>query len=84
MTRNLDYRIEVGTRVLDPDLKKRIRHILQLQENDNCKARVLDELQQNVYAKTSDTPLRSQVAIRDYLDETESSLLKALTDSHQN
>lgn len=84
MTRNLDYRIEVGTRVLDPDLKKRIRHILQLQENDNCKARVLDELQQNVYAKTSDTPLRSQVAIRDYLDETESSLLKAFTDSHQN
>ena len=77
MTRNLDYRIEVGTKVLDPDLKARIMHILSLQERDNRKARIIDEKQQNVYvtAKKDEEKIRSQVATRDYLDEVESRLL---------
>ncbi len=77
MTRNLDYRIEVGTKVLDPDLKTRIMHILSLQERDNRKARIIDEKQQNIYvtAKKDEEKIRSQVATRDYLDEVESRLL---------
>ncbi len=77
MTRNLDYRIEVGTKVLDPDLKARIMHILSLQERDNRKARIIDEKQQNVYvtAIKDEEKIRSQVATRDYLDEVESRLL---------
>ncbi len=77
MTRNLDYRIEVGTKVLDPDLKARIMHILSLQERDNRKARIIDEKQQNVYvtAGKDEEKIRSQVATRDYLDEVESRLL---------
>ncbi len=77
MTRNLDYRIEVGTKVLDADLKKRIMDILSLQERDNRKARIIDEKQQNVYvtAKKDEEKIRSQVATRDYLDEVESKLL---------
>lgn len=81
MTRNLNYRIEVGTRILDPDLKERIKHILMLQEHDNRKARILDEHQQNVYAHAApDEPaLRSQYAIHDYLDELEARLLAEST-----
>ncbi len=77
MTRNLDYRIEVGTKVLDPDLKARIMHILSLQERDNRKARIIDEKQQNIYvtAKKDEEKIRSQVATRDYLDDVESRLL---------
>lgn len=77
MTRNLDYRIEVGTKVVDPDLKERIKHILFLQENDNRKARIIDEKQQNIYvnSKKGDEPLRSQVAIRNYLEKVENDLL---------
>ena len=73
MTRNLDYRIEVGTPVLDPDLRARIKHILDLQERDNRKARIIDELQQNIYVKAEpgEAPLRSQTAIHDYLMQLE-------------
>lgn len=80
MTRNLDYRIEVGTQILDPDLKERIKNILLIQERDNRKARILDEKQQNVYvAKSKDeAPLRSQIAIRNYLEEVEKDLLKEM------
>ena len=77
MTRNLDYRIEVGTPVLDPDLKERIKKILDIQEHDNRKARIIDEKQQNVYvtAAPGEAPLRSQIAIHDFLEQTEEGLL---------
>ena len=80
MTRNLDYRIEVGTQILDPDLKERIKNILLIQERDNRKARILDEKQQNVYVAKSknEAPLRSQIAIRNYLEEVEKDLLKEM------
>lgn len=77
MTRNLDYRIEVGTPVLDPDLKARIKKILDIQEHDNRKARIIDEKQQNVYvtAAPGEALLRSQIAIHDFLEQTEEGLL---------
>ncbi len=77
MTRNLDYRIEVGAPVLDPDLKERIKSILDLQERDNRKARIIDEQQQNVYVKAApgEAPLRSQIAIHDFLEQVEAGLM---------
>nr|MCR5537611.1 polyphosphate kinase 1 [Succinivibrio sp.] len=73
MTRNLDYRIEVGTRVVSPELKKRIKEILRLQESDNRKARIIDCEQSNVYVPTEpgDELIRSQVAIHSYLEKIE-------------
>ena len=77
MTRNLDYRIEVGAPVLDPDLKERIKSILDLQERDNRKARIIDEQQQNVYVKAApgEAALRSQIAIHDFLEQVEAGLM---------
>lgn len=76
MTRNLDYRIEVGTPILDPVLRARIRKIIDLQENDNRKARVIDEEQKNVYVSVSpNTPkIRSQIEIHNFLINLEKTL----------
>ena len=79
MTRNLDYRIEVGAPVLDPKLRERIMTTFRLQCNDNQKARIIDADQQNVYAPADSGPdapaLRSQIAIHEYLMELETELL---------
>lgn len=41
MTRNTEKRVEVACPVLDPPVKKRINHMLQIMLTDNVKARVL-------------------------------------------
>lgn len=73
MRRNLDFRIEVGCRILDEDLQKRIKGVLELQENDNRKARIIDADQRNVYVQCipGEPQIRSQIAIHDYLQEQE-------------
>lgn len=77
MTRNLDYRIEVGAPVLDPTLRERITALLRIQCADNQKARIIDADQKNEYVpyKSGDEKVRSQIAIYTYLDQLESSLL---------
>ena len=79
MKRNLDLRIEVGTRIVDPDLIKRIKDILKLQQNDNRKARIIDADQKNVYvqAKEGDKQIRSQIDIHEYLLEVEEQIAKS-------
>ena len=79
MKRNLDLRIEVGTRIVDPDLIKRIKDILILQQNDNRKARIIDADQKNVYvqAKEGDKQIRSQIDIHEYLVEVEEQIAKS-------
>jgi len=69
MGRNLDRRIEVLAPVLDRDVFDELKHILQLQLNDNVKARVQDAADTNapVPKKPGEAPLRSQYAIYDYL-----------------
>ena len=76
MTRNLDYRIEVGAPVLDADLRDRINTIFRIQCNDNQKARILDKDQKNEYVKAGENavPVRSQIAIHTYLQQLESKL----------
>lgn len=69
MTRNLDRRIEVLVPILDTDIFNELKHILNLQLNDNQKARVLDLENSNkkVDFSDQDEPIRSQYAIYDYL-----------------
>lgn len=68
MTRNMDRRIEVATPILCDKVKRTILKILDLQWRDNVKARLLNEAQDNPYvAQGRRKPLRSQLAIRDYL-----------------
>ncbi len=72
MTRNLDYRVEVATPILDPTLKNRIIDILQIQLNDTTKARRLDQQQNNHYVDRGNRrKIRSQSAIYDYLKALE-------------
>ena len=80
MKRNLDLRIEVGAKVLDPELKARIKGIMKLQENDNRKARIIDADQKNVYvqAQEDEKQIRSQIDIHEYLVEQENAIAKEL------
>ena len=73
MVRNIDHRVEVACPIYDPSLKKRIIDILNLQLNDNCKARIINENQDNQYVTKSSTtePIRSQIAIYKYLLDEE-------------
>ena len=66
MTRNLDYRIEVGVPVLDKNIKETIKTIFHLQWADNVKARDLNSLKNNSYVGSSSEPIRSQTAIYQY------------------
>ncbi|QIG90416.1 polyphosphate kinase 1 [Chryseobacterium sp. POL2] len=68
MSRNLDYRIEAATPILQNDLKKQLKHMLEIQLADNVKARVLDKNIRNEYVKGDEKKLiRSQIEIYHYL-----------------
>jgi len=62
MERNLSFRIETTFPVYDPDLKAEIMALLDLQLNDNVKARILDAKNLNEYRRTgTDIPVRAQI-----------------------
>lgn len=62
MERNLSFRIETTFPVYDPDLKSEIKTLLDLQLNDNVKARIIDRYDQNEYRRTNtDIPVRTQI-----------------------
>jgi polyphosphate kinase len=63
MTRNLDHRIEVITPILDKDIHKKIRGLLDLQLNDNVKARLIDRSQNNNYMNPNNKKESSQELI---------------------
>lgn len=86
MTRNLDYRIEVGTPILDPALRERIRTIFKIQESDNQKARIIDADQKNEYVPyPADAPkIRSQIEIHKYLENIELKLTEALKEQRSS
>lgn len=64
MGRNLDRRVEVAFPVLDPQLQRQVRHLLDLQWQDTAKARTIDRDQKNMHRKAARgaTILRSQEA----------------------
>lgn len=69
MTRNLDRRIEVLTPLLDPDIFRELKDILDIQLSDNVKARIFDKEDSNkpVALEDGEKEIRSQYAIYDYL-----------------
>lgn len=66
MTRNLTHRIEVITPVLDPDHKKIVRDVINIELADNVKARIIDAEQRNEYVRNSEKEVQSQVEIYEY------------------
>jgi len=73
MPRNIDYRVEVGVKILDPRLQTIIQDIFMIQVNDNVKARIIDkDLQNNYLQRGNKKKIRAQMAIYDYLNQLES------------
>lgn len=74
MTRNIDYRIEVGVALLDTTLRQQVLDLLELQFNDTVKARYLDKELSNRYVPRGNRrKVRSQLAIYDYIKSMEQS-----------
>ena len=69
MTRNFDKRIEVITPILDGDIFRELKHILEIQFADNIKARIIDKEASNTYVKLApeEDEVRSQYEIYGYL-----------------
>ncbi len=63
MVRNIDNRIEVATPIYDQTLQNEIMDILQIQLQDNVKARIVDANNTNQYVKEAYTKqkVRSQI-----------------------
>ncbi|WP_121665318.1 polyphosphate kinase 1 [Mesonia aquimarina] len=69
MNRNLDRRIEVLAPVYDPEIAQEFKDILNIQLQDNVKARVQDHKEKNKYVKQkkNQEKIRSQYEIYSYL-----------------
>ena len=75
MNRNLDRRIEVISPILNEEIKQEFKDILNIQLNDNVKARIQDQEETNKYVqkKKGEKSIRSQYEIYNYLKEKHSS-----------
>ena len=67
MTRNIDHRIEVTCPVFDKSIKNELKHIFEIQWNDNVKARKLDTVLSNKFVKHGKKQIHSQVEVYNYL-----------------
>lgn len=81
MSRNLDSRSEVAVPILDAEVKKQIKDIINIQLSGNTKVRILDRLQQNLYkkAKPGERKVRVQDEIYNYLKKDKEAYLKTKT-----
>ena len=67
MVRNLDHRVEASCLITDEQIKQEIKDILDIQLNDNVKARKLNNELSNDYINTGRKKIRSQVETYKYL-----------------
>ncbi len=64
MVRNLDHRVEATCPIFDKSIQQEIKEILNIQLNDNVKARILDNALLNKYVKEpGEKKIRSQIQI---------------------
>ncbi|HEY8689420.1 MAG TPA: polyphosphate kinase 1 [Chitinophagaceae bacterium] len=68
MVRNLDHRVEATVPILDKHIRQELKDILDIQLNDNVKARILNDDLDNEYVNPRNTKkVRSQIEIYNYL-----------------
>ena len=88
MERNIDHRVEVACPIYDETLKQRLINIIDIHFKDNTKARIINQAQDNQYVpRYNKQPVRSQIAIYDYLikeEEKDKALIKASKKSNNN
>lgn len=73
MLRNLDYRIEASVPIFSKVIQKELDTILEIQLQENQKARILDNSQKNEYVKrkAKEKIVRSQIEIYNFLNAQE-------------
>ena len=69
MTRNLDFRVEVGCPIYDKDIKQELIDTFEISWKDNLKARIYSDKQDNAYRKNDKEKVRSQFALYDYYQQ---------------
>ena len=68
MNRNFDHRIEVAVPIVDKKLQEELQNMLEIQWNDNTKARLISYSVPNQYRRNDlPTKVRSQLEIYKYL-----------------
>jgi polyphosphate kinase len=67
MMRNLEHRVEATCPIWNEELKQELKDILNIQLQDNIKARWLDNELNNGYVHTTKKKIRSQVETYNYL-----------------
>lgn len=80
MLRNLEHRIEATCPVWNQDIQQELKDILNIQLQDNVKARKLDNILSNEYVNTAKKKIRSQVETYNYLHKK--AITKLETSSH--
>ena len=70
MVRNIDHRLEVAVPIFDKANKKQLLDIINIQLQDNVKARVLDNKLSNNYVSDGEHKVRSQIETYHYLNAT--------------
>lgn len=67
MSRNLDSRVEVSVPIYDSKIKKVLKDFINICFKDNCKSRVIDKLQLNLYTShEKKEKVRAQYKIYNY------------------
>lgn len=75
MVRNLHFRVETLFPILDPEIAKAIITCLDIQLNDNVKARILDAKLSNKYKRNNDDiAVRSQIETYYFIKRREDSM----------
>jgi polyphosphate kinase len=69
MTRNLDYRVEVGVPVYSATVQREIRDHMEILWKDNVKARLHGDAVESEYRHTSGPKVRGQMALREYVQD---------------
>ena len=80
MLRNMEHRVEATCPIWHEELKQELIQILNIQLQDNVKARWLDNQLGNEYVRTSKKKIRSQVETYNYLCKKTETLVE--TGSH--
>ena len=69
MGRNLDNRVEIACPIYDKEIQQELLDTFVISWNDNIKARVISEKQDNAYRKNDSEPVRSQFKLYEYYQE---------------
>jgi polyphosphate kinase len=68
MVRNIDHRVEAACPIFEKEIQQELKDILHIQQNDNIKARILDNDLDNQYVNPRNKKkIRSQVETWNYL-----------------